>query len=92
MHKGARAFYFYLLVLEREKGREENINLLAHLSLHSVVAACMCPDRGSNPQPWCIRMMLNQLSYPARASKHIHFFTKKKEVRHISVPVILVFV
>ena len=31
--------------------RERNIDLLFHLSMHPMVASCMCPDQGLNPQP-----------------------------------------
>ena len=49
---------------ERELGgrgrgeREENIDLLFHLFMYSLFDFCMCPDHGSNPQTWCIKMML----------------------------------
>ena len=59
---------YFLLILERKKGRgekerekerererERGINLF-HLFMHSLVASCMCPDWGSNSQPWCIGM------------------------------------
>ena len=46
---------FYLLILRK---REKNIDLLFHLFMHSLVDSHMCPDQGSNLQPWCIRMML----------------------------------
>ena len=52
-------FLFYLLlILEREEGKERNINLLFHLFMHSLVASCMCPDWGLNLQPWRIRLTL----------------------------------
>ena len=38
--------------------REREINLLFHLFRHPFVDSCMCPDRGWNPQPWSIGMML----------------------------------
>ena len=38
--------------------RDRNIDLLFHLLMRSSVDSCMCPDWGSNPQPWCIWMML----------------------------------
>ena len=36
------------MILERKEGRERdsNIDLLFHLFMHSLVASCMCPDRG----------------------------------------------
>ena len=45
---------------ERGRGRvrEININLLLHLLMYSLVASCMCPERGSNSSPWCIGMAL----------------------------------
>ena len=48
--------YIYWLIWERE--REIEINLLFHLFMYSLIDSCMCPDRGSNPQPWLIRTML----------------------------------
>ena len=50
---------FFLILEERiyTPGLEKSIDLLFHLFMHSLVA-CMCPDRGLNPEPWCIRMML----------------------------------
>ena len=38
--------------------RERNVDLLFHLLIHSLVASCMCPDQGSNLQPWPIGVML----------------------------------
>ena len=46
---------FLLIDFEREGEREiENIDLLFHLFMHSLVDSCVCPDQGWNPQPWCI--------------------------------------
>ena len=47
----------------RERGRkgeggERNVDLLFYFFMHSLVDAYMCPDRGSNPQPWRIRTTL----------------------------------
>ena len=65
--------FFYLLILERERGKEREGNILIfsyHSSMHSLVASSMCSDPGwdgthnigvSGPGS-------NQLSYPARAS------------------------
>ena len=55
--------FFNLLILERErkrKGRqrERNLDLLFHLFMHLLVDSFMCPDQGSNLQPWCIWTML----------------------------------
>lgn len=41
-----------------EKYRERKMDLLFHLSIHSLVDSCLCPDWGSKPQPWCIGMVL----------------------------------
>ena len=30
------------------------MDLLFRLLMHSAVASCVCPDWGSDPQPWCI--------------------------------------
>ena len=52
--------FFYLLILERGEGereRDRNINLLFHLFMNSLVAPCMCPDWGWNPQPWHMGLM-----------------------------------
>ena len=37
---------------ERDRGRERNTDSLFHLFTHSLVASCMCPDRGLNLQAW----------------------------------------
>ena len=34
------------------------MDLLSHSLMHSLVASCMCPDWGTNPQPWHICTML----------------------------------
>ena len=39
---------------ERERERQGDIDLLSDLFMHSLAASCMCPDRGSDPQPWHI--------------------------------------
>ena len=60
---------FATCVLEREKGGREregerNNDLFFHLfTTHLLVDSSMCPDRGSNPQPWHVGMML-QLTEP----------------------------
>ena len=53
-------YYLFLLIDFRERERKGNINLLFHLLvfMYFLVNSCMCPDRGLNPQPWCIGMML----------------------------------
>ena len=40
---------------ERERKKYQFVVPLIHAPL---VNFCMCPDWGLNPQPWCIRMML----------------------------------
>ena len=45
-------------------GRERDIDLLFHLFMHSLVDSCMCPDRGSNTQPWHTGMMLYPTELP----------------------------
>ena len=52
---------------EGEREREREINLFFHLFIYSLVNSCMCPDWGLNLQPCCIGIILNQLSYLARA-------------------------
>ena len=33
---------------------QRDVNVLFHLFMHSLADSCVCPDWGSNPQPWCI--------------------------------------
>ena len=47
--------FYFLCVDSREK--EGDIDLF-YLPMHSLVESCMCPDWGSNPQPWYVGMML----------------------------------
>ena len=49
-------FFFYLFTFTCFRERE--IDLLFHLPMRSLVVSCMCPDWGSNPQPWCVRTTL----------------------------------
>ena len=46
--------------------RERNTCLFFHLLMHSLVDSCMCPDWGSNPQPWCIgdNILTNWATWP----------------------------
>ena len=55
------SFFFFSFIIdlrERERGRgggrerKKIIDLLFHLLMHSFVGSWMCPDRGSNLQPW----------------------------------------
>ena len=41
---------------ENETDRQTDIDIdsLFPLFVHSLVDSCLCPDWGSNPQPWCI--------------------------------------
>ena len=50
----------------REGGRERNNDLLFHLFMHSLVASCICPDQGSNLQPWCIGTTLQPNELPSQ--------------------------
>ena len=60
-----------------ERVRERDIDVREK---HQMVASCMCPDQGSNPQPryvsrpglepttfWCMGQHSNKLSHLARA-------------------------
>ena len=47
-----------LLIDFRERKEWGDINLLFHLSIHSLVESCMCPHQELNPQPWGIETML----------------------------------
>ena len=60
-------FKMFLLILEREEGaggrergreRNRNTDLLFHFFIHWLVGCCLCPDQGSNPQPWRMGTML----------------------------------
>ena len=55
-------FCFYLLILERERDRREKDRQISicfsNLFIHSLVDSRMCPDGGSNLQPWHIRATL----------------------------------
>lgn len=53
-----------LLILERER----NIDLL-HFLIHSSTDSCMCPEQGSNPQPWCTGTMLQSAELPGGAGR-----------------------
>ena len=39
---------------ERERERERDVNVLFHLWTHSLVASCVCPDRGQTPALVCL--------------------------------------
>ena len=43
--------------------RERNIDLLFHSFMYPLTVSYMCPDWGSNPQPWGVRTTL-QLTEP----------------------------
>ena len=65
------------LISERErKGEgERNIALLFHFFMHSLVDSCMCPDWGSNLQPWCVgTTLVLWLSYLAGVQPLTFFF------------------
>lgn len=57
-------FKKYLLLLEREDEGEETLILLLIPFMLSLDAACMCPDLGSNLQPWCMGMTLPSANLP----------------------------
>ena len=51
--------YFYLLIWEEMGQRHrDRCVVLFHLFMYSLVDSCMCPDWGSNPQPWSMETML----------------------------------
>ena len=52
----------------RETKREQDIDLLFHLIIHSLVDSCMCPDLGSNPQPWHVGVALKPINLPSQGS------------------------
>ena len=51
-----------------KRERERDVNLLFHLFMHSLVASCMCPDQGSNPQPWSMWMTLYPSELPSQGA------------------------
>ena len=55
---------FFSFFRERRKESERNINMLFHLFMHSVADSYMCPDQGSNLQPWCTGTMLQPTELP----------------------------
>ena len=54
-------FLNYLFILEKNEGRERDINLLFHWFMHPLVDSCMCPDGGSSLQAWHFQTMLLKL-------------------------------
>lgn len=49
--------YWLLLILERDRWKEErNLNLF-DLFTYSLANSCMCHASESNPQPWCVARM-----------------------------------
>ena len=40
--------------------------MLVHILKHSLVDSYMCPDRGSNPQPWRIGTLLQPTELPGQ--------------------------
>ena len=65
------SFFFFLTDwFERGKERQRNTDLFFHLLMHSLVASCMCPDQGLNPQLWRLGTT-PQPSYLARAESVI---------------------
>ena len=56
-----------------ERERETLICCSMYLFMHSLAVSCMCPDQGSNPQPWCIGMMLHPTELPGQGSYPILF-------------------
>ena len=61
------AWTFFKTLVFREGERRRNINFrLFHLFMHSVVGLWMCPDRGSNLQPWLIRLTLSLTELPGQ--------------------------
>ena len=57
---------------ERERERERGINFLFHSLMHLLVETCTHPDRGSNLQPWCVRMTLSTAELPGQGYT-VHF-------------------
>ena len=76
-------FYFYLWTIffqiergqeketegERERERERDISLLSHIFMYSLVDSYMCPDQGSNLQPWRIWTMFQPTELPSQGLK-----------------------
>ena len=66
---------------ERETPRREkhwSVSSRLHPDWGSNCNIGMCPDQGSNLQPfWCMRQCSNQLSHPARALSNVLFYFLK---------------
>ena len=72
---------FLKIEFRKRKGdRERNIDLLFPLFMHSLVDFCTCPDRGSNPQPWCIGLMLQPSELPGQGRRKVLKIIKKTEM------------
>ena len=52
--------------IDRWINRERERDLLFHLLMHSLVASCMCPDRGPNLQTLPIRPTLQPIELPGQ--------------------------
>ena len=70
-----RGLLFHCFQRERKNKREErkqrSTDWLPPIHAQTGDQTCnggLCPDQGSNPQPFRYRMMFQQLSHPARAS------------------------
>ena len=53
--------------------RERNIDLLFHLFMHPLADSYMCPDQGSNLQPWRIRTVLSPAEPPTWPGLYLFF-------------------
>lgn len=63
---------FYFVLRERKERRKKD--LLFHSFIHSLVDSSVFLDWGSNPEPWRIRIISNQLSYPVIQSGQLGIF------------------
>ena len=62
VHREYRQVSFFFKLIFRDRGKERethtHTDLLFHLSVHSLVHSCMCPDQESNLQPWPIKTIV----------------------------------
>ena len=59
--------------------------MLFHLFMHSRVASCVCPDQGSNWQPWRIEITLQPAELHGQDKPGYSLKKKKKDFTHLFI-------